>query len=78
MCIKYKINEMQTYTKQHVLFFTVHSCTVTVIVKYVTKIALRASLYNLTLYYSEHENMKTKIPVQSQTQLLYVNDPLTM
>ena len=67
---------MQMYTKQRVLFFMVHSHTVTMIVKYVTKNALNAFLYNLTLCYSEHENMKTKIPVQSQTQLLYVNDPL--
>ena len=54
----------------------VHSCTVTVIVKYVRKNVVRAFLYNLTLCYSEHENMKTKIPVQ--TQSLYVNDPLMM
>ena len=66
------------YAKQCVLFFTVHSHTVTVIVKYVTKNALRAFLYNLTLCYSEHENMKTKIPAQWQMQLLYVNDPLMM
>ena len=72
MCIKYKINEMQTYTKH--LVFMVHSRTVTVIVKYVRKNVLRTFLYNLTLCYSEHENMKTKIPAQS----LYVNDPLTM
>ena len=66
------------YTKQHVLFFMVHSHTVTVIAKYVTKNALNTFLYNLTRCYSEHENMKTKIPVQSQTQSLYVNNPLTM
>ena len=64
--------------QNHVLFFMVHSHTVTVIVKYVRKNVLRAFLYNLTLCYSEHENMKTKIPAQSQTQLLYVNDPSTM
>ena len=66
------------YTKQCVLFFMVHSRTVTVIAKYVRKNVLRTFLYNLTLCYSEHENMKTKIPAQSQTQLLYVNDPLMM
>ena len=59
-------------------FFMVHSRTVTVIAKYVTKNVLRAFLYNLTLCYSEHENMKTKIPVQLQMQSLYVNDPLMM
>ena len=42
MCIKYKINEMQTYTKQCVLFFMVHSHTVTVIVKYVRKNAIES------------------------------------
>ena len=50
---------MQTYTKQNVLFFMVHSCTVTVIAKYVTRNALRAFLYNLKLCYSEHENKNT-------------------
>ena len=59
MCIKYKINEMQMYTKQHVLFFMVHSHTVTVTVKYVTKNVVKAFLYNLTLCYSEHENKST-------------------
>ena len=64
--------------QNNVLFFMVHSRTVTVIAKYVRKNVLRAFLYNLTLCYSEHENMKTKIPAQSQMQLLYVNDSLTM
>ena len=64
--------------QNNVLFFMVHSHTVTVIVKYVRKNVLRAFLYNLTLCYSEHENMKTKILAQLQMQSLYVNDPLTM
>ena len=60
------------------IFYGSFTYSMTVIAKYVTKSALRAFLYNLTLCYSEHENMKTKIPVQSQMQSLYVNDPLTM
>ena len=64
--------------QNNISFFTVHSHTVTVTARYVRKNVLRAFLYNLTLCYSEHENMKTKIPVQLQMQSLYVNDPLTM
>ena len=77
MCIKYKINEMQMYTKQHLVFygsFIYSNCDC----KICEKNVLRAFLYNLTLCYSEHENMKTKIRAQLQMQSLYVKDPLTM
>ena len=67
---------MQTYTKHLVFYgsFTYSNCNCEICEKNV----LRAFLYNLTLCYSEHENMKTKIPAQLQMQLLYVNDPLMM
>ena len=49
--------------QNNILFFIVHSCTVAVIAKYVRKNALRAFLYNLTLCYSEYENITNAITV---------------
>ena len=67
MCIKYKINEVQMYTKQHVLFFYGSFAYSNCDCKICDKNALKAFLYNLTLCYSEHENMKTKILAQLQS-----------